>query len=948
MQEERVFVFVIFSLMFSIFFGNPRDLLAQTEATISGTIKDPSGAVLPGVNVQVKNLETALTREGTTNENGRYRFVLLPLGNYTITASLPGFATLTRSGIRLGVGQELDVDLEMKVGQVTETVEVTEEAPIVETTRSENTQIINRRSISDLPVNGRDFTDFVLLTPSATIIPTTLGKRIAVGGGSDVTTGITVDGADYKSPFRGFQTGASSPFILSQEAVQEFEVVRAGFSAEFGRSQGGRINVVSKSGSNDFHGGGFFFFRNDSLVADDALGRKLREFKQKQFGGSVGGRIIKDKLFFFTAYDQQTFRTPLFLVLPDSLIEAAEQIVPEFKLGAQRGSFKATNDGINWFWKTDYVITPSHRVSGRFNLLSSERLNALSDPNRAIGTQRAELNDVHNVIVNYNALLGRKVNDFRFQWSTDNQPSINHALGKDFPTARINVGGQNYDIGGQPTDNDPFFQNRKQISDNFNYLFGKHDLKVGVDVNVTGEDSLFASNPRGVFTFLNLGDFLARRPASFAQFVPLRGQTLREAEVQKFGAREFAVFAQDKFRATPNLTISYGLRWEGQSNDNALTNPDFPLSGPVPGDFNNFAPRLGIAWDPLKKGKTSVRLGGGLFYARTDGIAITRVFDSNGTTGASITLTPSGPGGNLIPVFPQRFTSFDRLPPNAIPLLDTTYVDPNFQVPRSLQWTAGFEHEIARDVAVSVDFELSNTVQGNRFRNINLFPATRRNAEGRPIYDRTVRPVPKFNRIQVIESSSRATYKALVLAAQKRFSKRFQFQTSYTYSKARDDAGDAFNRVQGINAQDSFDMSNDFGWGERDIRHRFVASGVVDLPFGFSISQVFARQAGRPFNGRLSVDANSDGVFNDRPYVNGKTIPLNAFRQPRYANWDFRVLKQFLFAEKHKAEISAEFFNLTNESNFTTTNTIYGSATFGALNVPGAPFQMQIGARYRF
>lgn len=927
--------------------ATPIRLLAQTEGVITGTVMDPSAAVLPGVSMQVKNLETGLTREATTDEYGRYRFLLLPLGNYTITASLPGFATLTRSGIRLGVGQELTIDLEMKVGDVTETVQVTEEAPIVEVSRSEHSQVIDRRSISDLPINGRDFTDFVLLTPTASIIPTTLGKRIAVGGGSEVTTGISVDGADYKSPFRGFQTGAAAPFILSQEAVQEFEVVRAGFSAEFGRSQSGRINVVTKSGSNDFHGSGFFFFRDDSLAADDALGRKLREFRQKQFGGSLGGRMIKDKLFFFTAYDQQTFKTPVFHILPDSLIEATNQVVSDLNLSAQQGRFLSTNDGTNWFWKTDYVINPVHHITGRFNLLTAEAQNVFSDPNRSVGTQRSQVNEVKNVIFSYNAVFGRRVNEFRFQWSRDNQPTASHPLGKDYPSARVRVAGQNYEIGATGTDNAPLYQNRQQYTDNFGYLFGKHDAKLGVDINLTGINQYFAASPRGSFTFLSIGDFVARRPANFMQFVPLRGNTLRQAGTTKFDTREFALYVQDKYRVSSNLTINYGVRWEGQWNQDAITNPDFPISGPVPDDWNNFAPRLGIAWDPLKKGKTSIRLGGGMFYTRTDGIAITRVFSRNATKGSTITLTPTGPGGNLIPVFPERFANFDRLPANAIPPLDLHYIDPNFQLPRSVQGTAGVEHELVRDVAVSMDFEISNIVHGNRFRDTNLFPAATRNADGRPIYDRRTRPFAQYSFVPIIESSSHATYKAFVVSLQKRYSHRMQLQGSYTYSKSRDDAGDAFNRVQAINAQDSFDLRQDFSFSERDIRHRLVGSSSINLPAGFVVSQIINWQTGRPFNGRLADDANGDGVFTDRPYQNGKSIPFNAFRQPRFFNWDLRLIKEIPHHEKGKLALSLEFFNLTNASNFTTTNTIVG-LDFGKPNIPGPPFQMQLGAKYTF
>jgi hypothetical protein len=929
----------------------PIPLFAQTEATtgvIAGTVRDASGGVLPGVTVQIKNVDTALLREFVTDQDGRYRALLLPLGNYEMTAALSGFATLKRSGIRLGVGQELSIDLDMKVGEVAETVQVTAEAPVVEISRYERTQVINTRSIDALPINGRDFTDFVLLTPTASVQATNQGKKIAVGGGSEVTTGISVDGADYKSPFRGFQTGATSPFILSQEAVQEFEVVRAGFSAEFGRSQGGRINVVTKSGSNEPHGSGFYFYRNDKLAANDALGRQLY-FGAKQFGGSLGGQMVRDKLFFFTAYDQQYFSTPLFQLLPDDLIAATDVVVPDLHLGNQVGQFSSTNDGVNWFWKTDYVLTPTHQISGRFNLLSASAQNVNGGPNRALGTQRAQITQMENVIITYNAVLGSKVNEFRFNYSRDNQPTVRQPLGTNFPTATVVVGGQTYTIGGEGTDLDPFYQNRTQLTDNFNYLVSKHDLKFGVDVNLTNVDEFFAQNARGQFAFLSISDFLARRPASFTQFVPLNGLTLVQAGTIAPAYKEVAVYGQDKYRVTSQLTVNYGLRWEAQINKDAKTNPSFPASGPIPDQLKNFAPRVGLAWDPTKSRKTAVRLGAGIFYARSDGIDTVRTFDTNGTQGARVTLTPTGPGGNLIPVFPAIFTNFAGLPPNAIPLLDITYVDPNFQLPRSEQWTAGVEHEIVPNLAISVDYEFSNTYHGNDFRNVNLFPSTRTDADGRPIYDTTVRPYPQFNRIQLIESTSRATYRAVSVSLEKRYSEHFQIQGSYTFARSFDDAGDSFNRVQGLVVQDSLSKAGEFGPSARDIRHRFVASSVIDLPWGFSVSQIATWQSGLPFNAVLPNDANRDGVFTDRPYINGQTIVRNAFRQPHYFDWDLRIVNKIAVPGlKGKTEAGLEFFNLTNSSNFTTTNTTYGTASFGTLNNPGAPFQMQLGVHYRF
>jgi hypothetical protein len=935
----------------SLFLAVLPALCAQTEAAtgvIAGTLRDPSGAILPKSTIQVHHTQTGLVREMTSNDNGYYRFSLLPLGEYVIEASHDGFATVKRTGIRLGIGQELVVDFSMQLASVGQSVVVNAEAPVVETTRYDRTQVLDNQSIDNLPTNGRDFTNFVLLTPSANLIPSTQGNRISVGGGSEVTTGLSVDGADFKSPLRGLQTGATAPFLLTQEAVAEFEVVRAGFSAEFGRAQGGRVNVVTKSGTNEFHGGAFYYFRDSSLSVDDALGRPLN-FRTQQFGGSLGGPIRRDKLFFFTAYDEQKSNFPTFSVLPVTLIQAADQVVPDLKLGSQSGRFNSTNDGINGFFKTDYILNSSNQISGRVNILSADAENIFNNPNMAFGTQRSQIDDVETVILNYNFTRPTTLNELRFQYSRDSQPIVRNPAGAAFPTATVNVSGQNYIIGGQASDIDPFIQNRWQVTENVSRNIGKHYFKFGTDINLTGLDEFFASSARGSYNFTSLPAFLAGTPASFTQFVPLNGNTLRQAGTIDFSTREFALFAQDKYRILPNLTLDFGLRWEGESNDSAHTNPAFPLAGPIPSMWKNFAPRAGLAWDPSGKNTTVVRLGAGIFYARTDGISIVRAFDTNGTKGASVTLTPSGPGGGLIPTFPGQFANFSQLPSNAIPVLTIDYVDPHFKLPRAFQWTGGIERQIVPNLTIGVDFEMSNTVHGDQFRNTNLFPATQFDVNGRPIYNRNVRPNPQFNQINAIQSSARATYNALIVSVQKRYSRHMQMQASYVYAHQRDNSGDSFNRVQGLVAQDSFNLKEDMSYSIQDIRHRAVFSGVFDLPFHILLSQTITWQSGVPFNGVLPNDANSDGVFTDRPFVNGVSAPWNGYRQPRYFGWNMRLLKAFpVGKESRKLEASIEFFNLINASNFTTTNTAVGSATFGVLNVPGTPFQVQLGGRYKF
>ncbi len=925
-------------------------LQAQEAATavLTGAVTDPNAGVISGASVLIQNVDTGLQRAVLSNDQGIYRAQLLPIGNYSVQVQAPGFAVMKQTGIHLGVGQQVSLDIIMKVSNVSETVNVTAEAPPVETTRYDRTQIIGREAIDFLPINGRDFTDFAALAPTVADKAGSNGKLISVGGGSGMTTGISVDGADYVAPFRGMQTAAVSPYILSEDAVREFEVVTSGFSPEFGRSMGGRINVITKSGGNDFHGSAFYYFRDSALATNDALGRALN-FRSQQFGGSIGGPIVKNKLFFFAAYDQQQQTFPLFLSIPAALTQAVDAVAPQLKTDQQSGTFQSTNNGENVFAKVDYNLNSTHQFSGRMNYVNGSQNNINTNPNMALGTERSQQGSVYNEMGSYNAIFGKKLNELRFEVSRDNQPIQSNPLGNGQPAATVIVNGIGYSVGGPSSEQNPFFQNRDEVTDNFSYVTGSHSFKFGGDYNRTALDQYYASNPHGTFTYTSLANFQANLASSFNQYVPLNGLNVVQAATTKFSTTEFALFAQDTWRVKKNLTLNYGLRWEGQWNPQAKVNPDYPLTGHIPNTLKNPAPRLGISWDPNGKGKTVVRLGAGYFYSRDNGQVFIRAFDTNATTGAGISLTPTGAGGSLIPTFPNIFQNFSSLPKSSIPALNITYFDPHFELPRTLQWTGGVEHQIANGLTVGFDLIMSNTVHGDQMRNINLFPSTTTDANGRPLYNNLVRPDMEYNQIRVIESGSRATYNALIFSIQKRMTKWYQLQANYVFSHTRDDAGDNFNNVWTVNTQDNFNAKGDFGYSANDIRHRAVMNSVIALPYGVMFSQIATFQTGFPYNGTLPTDANGDGNLNDRPYHNGVVEPLNNYRNPNFFSWNIRLVKQFHIKGEHRVlEPAVDLFNVTNASNFTTTNTTIGTSSFGKMNVPGTPFEAQFAIRYRF
>ncbi|HVG17778.1 MAG TPA: carboxypeptidase regulatory-like domain-containing protein, partial [Blastocatellia bacterium] len=288
--------------------GAVTDARAQSQATtgvIEGIVYDQNGAIIVDASVKAKQKETGLERVARTDDNGRSRAVLLPLGTYTIEVEKQGFAKLIQDNIELTVGQTINLPITLKTSGAAEVVTITGDAPVVETTRSEQSTLVDKRSVENLPINGRDFVGFVKLAPTVSIVQGPDGAEITINGQKGIQNNISVDGADANNPFFGEQRGGQRPkYIISLEAVKEFQVVTDGASAEFGRAVGGFINMVTKSGTNRNQGTAFYFGRYGGLLGENSDGTKDEDFSQHQFGGSFGGPISRDKAFFFFSYDQ--------------------------------------------------------------------------------------------------------------------------------------------------------------------------------------------------------------------------------------------------------------------------------------------------------------------------------------------------------------------------------------------------------------------------------------------------------------------------------------------------------------------------------------------------------------------------------------------------------------------------------------------------------------------
>lgn len=627
-------------------------LMAQSQANageIAGTVKDASGAVIPAANVEAVNLATGLTQTATTNPDGNYRIVLLPPGAYKVTVKATGFAE-SRGEIQVGVGRTADLNLAMGVAGLKEQVTVTPD--LLETTRHEEAAFVGATVVQNIPLNGRRFQDIVTTTPTAAIDPSRGG--ITMTGQRMVNTGsINVDGADYGQLFfggiRGGERAGFAPTI-PLDSIQEFQIVRAGYTAEFGRSTGGAITAITKSGTNNFHGSAGYVIRPDSLAAgnefyDTVKGQLVSSGcttcvvnpnpTLQQWGGTIGGPIKKDKLFVFGAYDQQRQRLPHQVFFSNiatfTPTAATQEAYNQYK--SLEAPFQQTNDAWLFLAKVDYNFSQHHRLSVRYNHSNYTGENATSvgtalapTLSNALSNNGTEIDKTRTLVGQLTSFGSNIANEFRTQYAYEQRPRLANAQS---PTISNNVG--NYgtvSFLGQNEEHDY----RLQFSDNVTWIKGNHTVKFGGEFNHLLAAQTFGFNQYGQFnsTTSDITTILRVMGVRWDDTTALYSHQIGNLAATLPG-QQFAAFVQDSWRIRPNFTVNYGLRWEAALNptpeaNNAMvaqvqgvTFPDGLTEDPtkIPNQTKQFAPRLGFAWDPFKDGKTVVRGFGGIYYAAT-------------------------------------------------------------------------------------------------------------------------------------------------------------------------------------------------------------------------------------------------------------------------------------------------------------------------------------------
>lgn len=610
----------------------PGRLYSQTAANtgqILGQILDPSGAVIPNAEIRIRNINTNLTRVVYSDETGRYVVPFVPRGPYEVTASSSGFGTAMQQ-VFITLGSSIAANFTLSADAVRQTIDVTADPIYMEATAASAKSILTDLQIHNLPSNGRQIENLLVQTPGSLIEPMCAG--FSISGQKGIYSNINVDGADYNSTFGcGLRGRGEAAPAFSMEALSEFHVVRNVFSSEFGRSTGGLVNMSTKSGTNNWHGSGYFYGRNRTLSAVDPFGQDALA-QISQFGGSLGGPIVQDQTFWFFAPEMQQASKPV-QVLYSALDRQNLRGTPGAMalLGAApEEEITAISDSLSVINRLDHQITDNHALFGRFDYISNASNNnpgrnfqttgpsIQSITNRAASGQAVLENTNYTAVGQLTSFLSpNHINELRFQWARESRPRSTVGTG---PEVTIWHGVQEIGTYGPQASGLGFgnlgfssADDRTQLVNNFSIVQGGHSMKLGFDFFRVNGNMVFTPGANALYHFNSLESYLAREPLQYQQFVGTGTLDL--------GMDMLAFYVQDEWRPLPGLTLTPGFRYEAQFNPDYLdpTVPDarFPLATNIPNDTGMFAPRLGIAWDLGNNNRTVLRAGGGLFYGST-------------------------------------------------------------------------------------------------------------------------------------------------------------------------------------------------------------------------------------------------------------------------------------------------------------------------------------------
>ena len=878
-----------------------------TTGMVSGTVKEASGAVVPGATVAVTNIDTGVTRTTVTDDVGRYRISNLAVGVYQIAAEIEGFKKEVRSGVTLTVGREAIIDITLEIGQITQEIVITADAPLVNVTSGEVAGLVDQKTINDLPLNGRDLLQLMTLEPGVTFVRNRntglasggSGQRVTIQGTRETQNLFLLDGTTLNDTL-GRSPGGEAGVFMGAEAVKEFKVILHNFSAEYGRAAGGVFNAVTKSGSNQVRGSVFEFHRNSRFDASNFFDTAKPPFTRHQFGASTGGPIRRNKTFFFANYEglRDRLTTSQLLVVPS---EAGRQGV----LGATRVTvvpavapylalFPLPNgrdfgDGTGEFstratanTDEDYLVgRVDHRLGDsslfvRYTYDNSTRHAAATgtlpdfpDLQRSL---RHYVTAEHTTVLSRNLINVARLGYTRSATSTEPVPANAHEELAFVPGRKMGA----LAITGLPvagsidTDIQKFTLSTWQLSDSFQWSRGSNQLKVGMDLNHYSFDQIDTGGVNGRFQFASLADFLQGRTQQFG----VAGTTGQEVAERTFTQWMVGGYVQDDQKIGSRFTLNLGLRYETATVPEEvdgrwatllnLTDPTTTVGLPI---FNNptrknFAPRLGFAWDPQGNGRTAIRGGFGLFYDPPLSSQWRNRFN-NPPFRAEATIRTT-------PVFPSTLTVQPELYRTATTPSTMFLVERDPKAAYVRQFNLTLQREVFSGTVVSVGYS------GHRGRHLlvendlNIGIPTIL-ANGQKFFPAGTRPLnPNFARMRTYTYNGDSQYDAATVQVQRRLSQGLQFQLSYAFSKTMDHSsltnrGDGFSASKQQTWQDPYNKDAEWSLSDFHFPHNLVMHSTYLLPFGqqsrlggWQLSAIFTAVSGPTFNPKVGFDVDRD------------------------------------------------------------------------------------------
>jgi hypothetical protein len=997
-----------------------RPQAAAGLAEISGTVRDSSGAAIPGAQVVISNTARGIHLSLTTSEGGVFDApALLPADGYEVTVDKTGFAQYDVKAIALAVGQNVNIEAPLAVAGTAAAVQVQATAPLIDDTKTDVSQVIGTQQIMELPINGRRVDSFVLLTPGVTNDGNfgLLTFRGVANGNN-----FLLDGNDSTEQFYVENNGRTRIFSqISQDAVQEFQVVSANFSAQYGLAMGGVVNTITKSGSNDLHASLFWFYRNQDFIAHDPFANINPDEWRVQAGFSVGGALIKNKLFYFLNGEFTRHNYPLV----DSYVKAGViDSVNQVFLGctATAAQCSAINALLPRFFgeiprnaaqdigfgRLDYHLNDNNTLSASFNFMHFNAPNGLeqtlvaSTTGQGVNSNGNDFGRVRNGKFSWTSVITPSlINEFRYGVNTDLEgdnlnPALNGSLGLlDVSAASVTLGAVNYLPRVEPN------ETRNEFSDNVTWVKGKHIFKAGFDFDTVNDYSYFIQNLNGSYTYQTATTFAMDFTGNTT------GAKDWQSYSQTFGSpalntriNQYGFYGEDEWRVTSKLTATIGLRYEySQLPQPTTCNPIYTQTCHINSPGNEIMPRIGLAY--RLNDKTVLRAGYGIFYDRVAGATLQDLFENNGVTTQSISLSATQAAQLAAgPVFPNILST----PTVGLGTSNIQFAAPNWKVPYSEQGTFAVERQITHDIAITGSYIWSRGVQLYSERDLNLpplgsttFTYTIDNQNGTPVGTYTTpiytgsRPDPRFGAITQDENGVTSFYSAATLQLTKRFSHGLLGLLSYTWSHEYDDGqgfGQATQNLFLSNADAWLYNGNykaDKGDGLEDQPNRLAISWVWNPTFTHStsafakyfvnnwqLSSITTINSSRPYGSPTVrvTDTPVPGMFSnfnlDGSGLSSR-VPfwgVDSVWQPASYREDVRLSKLLPIGERYKLYLNCEVFNVSNSWSPTTmttqafteakgvltlTPTAYGVGSSDALSPDGTEARrLQVSARFSF